>query len=62
MECLTGSNIDLYITDQHILYYYMHACSSLMMECSYFQTPDYLIVQGWRAMLLYSNHVQPTGL
>ena len=56
MECIVGSA--LYITDQHILYYYMDVYQSFIMGCSYFQSPDQLVVQGWiRAMSLYPTTI-----
>ena len=63
MQCITGSNVALYIDDQHILYYHMDAHRSIMMGHSYCQSYCYLVIQGTiRAMLLYPNSIQVAKL
>ena len=62
MECITDSYMALHIDDQHILYYHMHMHRSNMMGCSYFQSPDFVVVKGWiRALFLYQIVIQLTG-
>ena len=63
MACVVGSNMAPYINDQHILYYHKDTFWSLMMGHSYFQSPDYLVFQGWIiAMLLHPTNIKPAGL
>ena len=53
VEFITGDNVALYIRDNHILYYHIHAFRSAMLGHSYFVGPDYLVVSKWfRATLL----------
>ena len=54
---IIGSNMALYINNNHYLYYDMVAFIPIMLGCSYFTSPDHLVTHVWtRTMLLYSNN------
>ena len=53
VECIIGSNMAIYINNNHILYYHMDAYRYIMLGCN--TSSDYLVIQGWiRTTLLYS--------
>ena len=63
IECITGTNMALHIIDNHILYYDMDACMSVMLGYSFFPCPSYLVVQWWWiiAMLLHPSNILLAG-
>ena len=63
MECVVGSNIALHINDNEILCYNKDMFRSVVLGHSYFESLDYLFVQGWiRAMLLPPTNIELAGL
>ena len=59
IECITSGNMAQHIDDQHFLYYHTDTYQSIMMGHGYFQSPYYLVMQGWiRVMLLYPTNIQ----
>ena len=57
-ECSTGSNMDLYINNNHILYYHMDVAKSSMLGHSYFINPHNLVSTGGPELQL-SLHLEP---
>ena len=46
VECTIGSNMALYINDNHPLCYHMPVSRLNMLEHSYFISPEYLVLQA----------------
>ena len=63
MGCITGGNMALYLNEKYTLFYYhVDAYRSIILECSYFTCPDYLVVQVCiRAMLLHPINILLAG-
>ena len=55
VDYLTDDNMALYISEDNILCYHIDPFGSAMLECSYFISHDYPLIQSWTKTMPLPN-------